>query len=293
MVRHGKSDPGKPASVGGIQDRINATREKSAEPLPPPPRGGDDEGEEYLRWMAESLKTPHLTTRGKKSTPVPPPSVPPMASPPPRRKGAGAKRGVYFEPGAILHLGGEALGILASDLPRGRGKELLLLQPDGTVLSKEGDLEKCMEIGTLPEKYLLQVLSEKRWTHDLIVYHLHRLRYHPLVPCLPNKQTLTPEAEPEPAEKPLAAATPSPKPSDLDRLRRGRHFRIIHSATREWDAIYWGDSEHGHAVAHESGGEWFLVPMDLDRYRDRIVALEMLDEAEQQTIANAICQFRP
>jgi len=243
--------------------------------------------------MAESLKAPHLTTRGKKPTPVPPLPVAPMASPPPRRRGVAAERSVFFEPGAILHLGGETLGILTSDVSKGRGKELLLLQPDGAVLLQESDLEKCMEIGTLPEKYLLQVLAEKRWTRDLIVYHLHRLRYHPLVPYPPKEQALAPEPEPEPTEKPPAAAAPAKEPSDLDRLKRGRRFRIIHSATREWDAIYWGDIEHGHAVAHESGGEWFLVPMDLDRYSSRIVALGMLDEAEQQTIANAISEFRP
>jgi len=280
MVRNGKSAPAKAATIGGIQDRINATREKSLEPLPPPSGGDRNEGEEYLRWMAESLKTPHLTTRGKKSTPVPP-----IASPPPRRKGVAATRGVSFEPGAILHLGGKSLGIFTGNPSKEDARNLVLLQPDGSVRPQEASLKECMEIGTLPEKYLRQVLTERSWAHDLIVYHLHKLRFHPLVPHPPKKQTQPPpaaEPEPTPAEKQPVATVPTQKHPDLDRLKRGQHFRIIHSATREWDAIYWGDSEHGHAVAPESGGEWFLVPMDLDRYSNRIVALEMLEESSNR-----------
>ncbi len=70
-------------------------------------------------------------------------------------------------------------------------------------------------------------------------------------------------------------------------------FKIVHAPGREWEAIYWGRFEQGPAVAHECKGSWILVPMDLKRYRDKIVALGIVDDAEREKIKSSITNWKP
>jgi hypothetical protein len=74
--------------------------------------------------------------------------------------------------------------------------------------------------------------------------------------------------EPEPAE-----------PEDpLLSLKRGQRIQIK-MGVNLWDAVFWGCDARGMVVAHQTNGQWSLMHLELQRYRDSIKIDPNIDES--------------
>ncbi|MCH8332534.1 hypothetical protein IIC65_01240 [Candidatus Sumerlaeota bacterium] len=64
-----------------------------------------------------------------------------------------------------------------------------------------------------------------------------------------------------------AARVVESKPQGKTRIRRGQIITLNISG-RTWDAVYWGRDKKGTVVAHSTHGQWALMHLDLNQYKD-------------------------
>lgn len=227
------------------------------------------------------------------------PANPPPQSTPPRNG--------LPEAGAILRLGTGEIVIFHRDVASRNYQVVLVLNPDGTLspegvcLSEAYDYER---IGLMPAEHLDHLLKTLMWSRDYIVFHLDSINYahliiHPMVksdrPAPPSQPSTRPAEWPAPSQEapveprtPLKQEDPPREAPPRGRLQRGQHFRIAFSKGKEWEAVFWCEDEQGPVVAHKTQGVWSLMHLDLKRFKDSIVLLSTLSEAEQVEIEKAL-----
>ncbi len=277
--------------LGSIQDRINQA--KSPQRLSAarrPAKQSADHEEQFLRQMENAIV--HGPSRKKA------PRFEINASPQVNESVLHSTDQSLPKVGTILYLdNGQVVvleGAVAGQVQQCR---LVLLENDGTLSHIQASLtEDYSEIGWIETKHQGQIFKAKTWSRDLIIFHLHKLRFLNLL-ANPAEDTSAPESRKQsvagvkPDAKPIETETESG--CDYDRLQRGQRFKIVYKKGQEWDAIFWGKTKHGPTVAHQSADHWVLVPMDLERYRDKIVALEILSYDQKKAILRSLKIFKP
>ncbi len=222
-------------------------------------------------------------------------------------------------PGAIVRFDDGSIGIY-KDAVSGRDYALFyFLHPQGQ-FEPEGVFLQSYQakvIGNLPENYFAELRDKSTWDRDLILFHLSRYEHVKLLDNVaeheerkPRNTTPVRQQTPPPAQEPIASApraaepalatdtnsrqeqpkaasvpTPAaePTPKGTNALVKGRKFQIVFGG-KKWEAVYWTSDENGAIVAHSTHGDWSLMRLDLERFKD---SLELGDIADSDTI-NAI-----
>lgn len=190
--------------------------------------------------------------------------------------------------GTLLHLStGQVVVHLGdgSDRPHQR---VYLLEADGGVALKRISLFESFEfrrIGMLHERDLHSLAETASWDRDLIVFHLDALDDRALLPGSPSRGPRT-------ASRGPASESQAGRREEGEALRRGQRFEIEFKPGRAWEAVYWGRDNQGTVVAHRTEGEWKLMHMELDRYRQSLRPGAALEPREQEEIVEALRKRR-
>lgn len=67
-------------------------------------------------------------------------------------------------------------------------------------------------------------------------------------------------------------------------LVKGRKFQIKFGG-KQWEAVYWSNDPEGAIVAHSTHGNWSLMRLDLQRFKDSLVLADMVDAETLEAIA--------
>lgn len=270
---------------------------------------------ELRRLTPEDLKK---RNRGAVSTPRPAQGAPGAAQPGSAQTSPRSGNGKMPAQGDILHLEGaeDHVVLFDRDVPS-RGYQLVhLLDNDGTLHAQGISLLDAYEfrrLGALPPDDFAKLRQSMRWNRDLLVFHLDRFQDSRLIPhpgdgksaassdnrhesaplsptrsaqwprpeTLPNRQDEPAEQQPEPA---LAI--------DGIQLQCGQRFTVAFGPGRQWEAVYWGRDSQGTVVAHNTGGDWALMHMDLERFADSLKPGRHMDASERQEVVRAIQNAR-
>ena len=220
-------------------------------------------------------------------------------------------------PGAIVRFDDQSIGIY-KDAVSGRDYALFyFLQPDGQFAPEGVFLQEYQArvIGNLPENYFSQLRDSATWNRDVIVFHLSdfecvkfldEIRDHEDreprggIPARTASVTPAPAShssdarpespqpsQPEPAPRPSPSPTPAAGTPGNEGLVQGRRFHIRFGG-KMWEAVFWLSDEQGAIVAHSTHGDWSLMRLDLDRFKDSLELGEMVDDATRTAISNAV-----
>jgi len=246
--------------------------------------------------------------------PAPADVTPAPSAPAPSRSGS-----QVVGPGAIVHFDDDSIGVY-KDAVSGKDYALFyFLAPDGH-LEPEGVFlknYKAKVIGNLPDAHFARLQEEGQWDRDLILYHLssfdhvnflRRLKPHEErkqrnatpaqnaglaqaqqnqtpAPAAPSVNPAPAPSQSKPLEPPPVAAPPTPAP-EQNGLSKGQRFRIKFGG-KAWEAVYWISDDQGTIVAHSTHGNWSLMRLDLDRFKDSLELLDQVDSDTMTAIAEA------
>lgn len=220
-------------------------------------------------------------------------------------------------PGSIVRFDDGSIGVY-KDAVSGKDYALFyFLNPDGEFLP-EGVFLQCYQakvIGSLPEEHFATLRDDGSWNRDMIVFHLakfefvddlNKLAEHqerkpsktPLrnVAVQPQSQPdaqpqVTNEAAPQqPASPPASDSQPEPTtsaptpPPGEPSLVKGRRFQIRFGG-KQWEAVYWASEGENSIVAHDTHGTWSLMRLDLNRFKESLELLDVVDSDTQDAIA--------
>lgn len=248
------------------------------------------------------------------ATDTPPPAdvTPPPGSPAPGAPAPGRSGSQVVGPGAIVHFDDDSIGVY-KDAVSGKDYALFyFLAPDGQFEPEGVFLRnyKAKVIGNLPEAHFARLQEDGQWDRDLILYHLssydhvdflRRLKPHEerkqrnatpahntgLAQAQQNQTPVPAASSVTPAQAPSQSKAPEPPPAapaspapEQNGLLKGRRFRINFGG-KAWEAVYWINDDQGAIVAHSTHGNWSLMRLDLDRFKE---SLELLDQVDSETM---------
>jgi len=219
-------------------------------------------------------------------------------------------------PGAIVRFDDGSIGVY-KDAVSGRDYALFyFLQPDGQFVPEGVFLQsyQAKVIGHLPENYFSELRDKSSWDRDLIVFHLNEYEHVGFLNNLaeheerkpknttPAKNTVvTPvpaspepqksaapanEAQPQSPEPAPVPASVEATPTSNEGLVKGRKFQIKFGG-KQWEAVYWTSDEQGAIVAHATHGNWSLMRLDLERFKDSLELGEIVDGDTMTAIAES------
>jgi len=180
-------------------------------------------------------------------------------------------------------------------------------------------------LGRLDVQLFRQLIREKRWTRDAILYHLDHWSFGKYLPTSngsrPSEpsgaggelETLAPVRKPVAVARPAATSRPSaiirpvpsasreeeeepvyeidddkPEPEEEESaLRRGARVTIL-NGSHAWDAIYWANDARGDILAHRTGNFWQLTRIDLKRFGNKVKIGAPLSNEEITSIAEEL-----
>ncbi len=180
------------------------------------------------------------------------------------------------------------------------------LLSDGSVKIEGVDIgnHQVDELGVMQSRDLRTLQSDMCWTRDLIAFNCSREEDSDRIPdpgaetpkAKPAAQTRAPEPAPETARKkakssrdPIEQLTagegagrvvedePGTNEKSKVKIKRGSSF-TIKFGDRMWNAIYWGMDGRGTVVAHKTHGQWTLMHLDLNRFKESLVVQPGIDE---------------
>jgi hypothetical protein len=192
----------------------------------------------------------------------------------------GGKR--KYNPGSILRLNQRSVAIYKMAVPE-KGYHVVLFPGPGGLLKSQGlELEHYAveELGLLTPRMFDRLQSEMHWNRDLIIFHCYTYEDAAKVQ-LPHCEVcphFKEKAETETRHARNAAL--HPEDSRKHELRRGQRLQIMMSG-KAWSAVYWGKDLAGHVLAHNTGGAWALMHIDLDRYQ---AGLKVEPQADQELV---------
>lgn len=194
-------------------------------------------------------------------------------------------------------------------------------QPEGVFLQ----CYQAKVIGTMPEEHFAKLRDDGAWNRDVVLYHLAKFDYvndlDKLADHQERKPSKTPARNVSVAEKPAAEPqsrqvrqdadqrsaqanhqsdgqpeeqhhTPPPDqsaPPQADAagepgLVKGRQFQIKFGG-KQWEAVYWANDGENSIVAHDTHGSWSLMRLDLNRFKESLELLDVVDSATMDAIA--------
>jgi len=219
-------------------------------------------------------------------------------------------------PGAIVRFDDSSIGVY-KDAVSGRDYALFyFLQPDGQFVPEGVFLQsyQAKVIGQLPENYFSELRDKSIWDRDMILFHLNEYEHvgfldnlaeHEerkpknatpakntvvtLAPASPEPQKVAAPASETQPQNPQPAPAPAfvePTPTSNDGLVKGRKFQIKFGG-KQWEAVYWTSDEQGAIVAHSTHGNWSLMRLDLERFKDSLELGEIVDGDTMTAIAKS------
>lgn len=193
---------------------------------------------------------------------------------------SGPAKITQFRPGSILRLENQQMGIYKMAVPEKDTNLVLLLGHGGNLRTQTCDLEPgaAEEIGMIPPDLFVKLQSDMRWYRDLIVFHCYAFADTVKVPQI----DIAPRSAAVPQAQPQVAAAPR-RPPAADGLRRGQRFQIKFGQ-KMWQAVYWCKDTRGDVIAHQNGGDWALMHLDLKQYAGSLRA----DPEPDAALAHAI-----
>ncbi len=293
---------------GTMERRLFSTGEEGGGDEPASP-----EEEKYLSQLASSVlgkkpfpykqrvrgaerdpvtPSPSSETVRKPSGEVPAPAPPsarqtptprPMATP---RPVAGSRPGTggTFAAGTILLFDDASIGIYKDERPDKEYEVVLMLLPDGAVVSQGVSLihYEVRSIGLLPPDFLLRLQRRKTWDRDEIVFHLTTYDYCRHIPQPATGDIGEQRASGESSLSGVVRKLPSNQ-EEPKRMTTGRQF-TINFGQQEWSAVYWGEDDLGTVIVHCTNESWALMHMDLRRFKDSLVLGDLVPAATLQKI---------
>lgn len=196
------------------------------------------------------------------------PSTPPVESHP-------VSSAPSIQPGTIVTLEDETVGIFEKEIPDKEYDILLIVKPDGTLEPKGVSLYayQWRQIGSIPPDLLAQMIRRMRWERDALIYHLDRYEYAHLIP---NQKASPRKSEQVPPETRTSRANTLVEPPVEPTLQRGRVISI-EAGNKTWNAVYWGSNNMGAIVAHNTHKTWSLMHLDLKRFEGLLKYGDLLD----------------
>lgn len=259
----------------------------------------DSAADEYLSKLANSILS---KDKPKRPAPAPAPSRPasspsrevprPTASSTavPRTSGSGEwQRQVdlrdengQFLPGTILVFEDGSVGLYKEPNPAKEYDIVYMLRNSGRV-SAQGiavsnyDVEP---IGRLSPAVFDSLVQNNAWERDMMVFHLLRYKDRTHIPEIVSQEQPPSRAETYSRHQVRKLETDETlfEEPEKPKLVRGRQLTIQFSPGQKWSAVYWGQDELGHVVAHHTHDKWALMHLDLDRFKDSMSFHEIVGD---------------
>ncbi len=198
--------------------------------------------------------------------------------------------GAKFPSGTILSLDDEELVIYRRPVSGQPLDMVYSLLFDGTVKIEAVELGKhrLEDLGRLSESAEKIIQGKLRWNRALIAPGFKNREDAERIPDPGGtiNQTPIPTSTPPPTATPtprrdgpqapgmtrgesVARATPTPG-SDI-KIRRGQKIKLKFG-DKTWEAVYWGRDQKGPVVAHNTHRHWSLMHLDLQRFKESMIA---------------------
>ncbi len=185
--------------------------------------------------------------------------------------------GGNYLPGTILLFEDGTVGIFKESVPQKdydivyHLKDSGRARPEGMALFNYD----ARSIGRLPSPFLDQIIKTCIWERDVILFHLLKFTDCAHVPAIHHRESVSGTMVPKLTKENL---------NDKPLLTRGRRMTIDFGGGRKWDAVYYGQDELGHVVAHNTHQKWTLMHLDLEKFKDKIKHGDIIDSDTQSQI---------
>lgn len=179
--------------------------------------------------------------------------------------------------GSILVFEDKSIAIFKDAKPDKDYEVVYLLRGDGSIKAQGVALQiyEVRKIGQLPRDIMESMGARGTWERDEIIFHLDAVEHCRLVP-----QPDTTQYDPMATSRLSGAFRKviDEKKKEGKDLVRGRRLNISFGKGQSWEAVYWGEDELGHVVAHHTHEKWALMHLDLKRFKDTLVWGEMVGD---------------
>ncbi len=225
------------------------------------------------------------TVAKQEPEPEPVQQAPQTESPPEPQDDYETQGNLPFEPGTIVRLGDDSVGIIKEQI-RNREYDLVYImcadgriEPRGVCLFAY-ELEK---LGRLPKEELDRIQTKMFWDRDRLIFHLDDISY---AAGIPERGAAAPPAQKQ-SKKTSEPVAPEPE-DDGHSMQRGRKISV-NVGGKKWEAVYWGQDSLGTILAHsQNASDWELLHMDLDRFGSSVEPGRLLRLQEIRDIGECV-----
>ncbi|MBI3737286.1 hypothetical protein HY256_12340 [Candidatus Sumerlaeota bacterium] len=196
-----------------------------------------------------------------------------------------------FPSGTILAIDDEELVIYRRPVAGQPYDMVYSLLFDGTVKIEAVELGKhqVFEMGCLPPNEFKTLQTRMKWNKALVAVGCRNREDAERIPEPTGAAALTPipptVTPPSPTDR--IASTPrggvvnnltrgetvarADQPQESKKIRRGQRI-TLKFGDKSWEAVYWGRDQKGPVVAHNTHRRWSLMHLDLNRFKESMIA---------------------